>query len=87
MDLGRPPEARFLGQSEYLTETPLTRRQLNYAIRRSGRFSEDNRAGIEQTLHRLSAIRNRVGEIIGLTCRFGRAVVLPTPGRPKSSID
>ncbi len=74
MDLGRRPEARFLGQSEYLSQTPLTRRQLNYSLRRVGRFSEDNRAGIEQTLHRLSAIRNRVGEIIGLTCRFGRAV-------------
>ncbi len=74
MDLGRPPEARFLEQSEYLAETPLTRRQLNYSINRVGRFSGDNRAGIEQTLHRISAIRNRVGEIIGLTCRFGRAV-------------
>ncbi len=74
MDLGRPPEARFLGQSEYLTQTPLTLRQLNYSIRRVGRFSEDNRAGIEPTLHRISAIRNRVGKIIGLTCRFGRAV-------------
>ncbi len=74
MDLGRPPEARFLEQSEYLSETPLTRRQLNHSINRVGRFSGDNRAGIEQTLHRISAIRNRVGEIIGLTCRFGRAV-------------
>ncbi|MDJ0901451.1 MAG: hypothetical protein QNJ55_21845 [Xenococcus sp. MO_188.B8] len=34
MDLGRPPEAHFLGQSEYLTETPVTRRQLNYSIHR-----------------------------------------------------
>jgi stage III sporulation protein SpoIIIAA len=74
MDLGRRPEARFLGQSEYLAETPVTRQDLNYAIERVGRFNEDNRAGIEQTLHRISAIRNRSGEIIGLTCRFGRAV-------------
>ncbi len=74
MDLGRPPEARFLRQSEYLAKTPVTRRQLNYSIHRVGRFSGDNRAGIEQTLHRISAIRNRSGEIIGLTCRFGRAV-------------
>ena len=74
MDLGRPPEARFLRQSEYLAKTPVTRRQLNYSIHRVGRFSGDKRAGIEQTLHRISAIRNRAGEIIGLTCRFGRAV-------------
>ncbi len=74
LDLGRRPEARFLGQSEYLTKTPVTRRQLKYSIRRVGPFSGDNRAGIEQTLHRISAIRNRAGEIIGLTCRFGRAV-------------
>ena len=74
LDLGRRPEARFLGPSEYLTKTPVTRRQLKYSIRRVGHFSGDNRAGIEQTLHRISAIRNRAGEIIGLTCRFGRAV-------------
>ena len=74
LDLGRPPEARFLRQREYLTETPVTCRQLNYSIHRVGRFSGYNRAGIEQTLHRISAIRNRAGEIIGLTCRFGRAV-------------
>jgi stage III sporulation protein SpoIIIAA len=74
MDLGRRPEARFLGQIEYLAETPVTRQHLNYTIERVGRFNEDNRAGIEQTLHRISAIRNRSGEIIGLTCRFGRAV-------------
>ncbi len=74
MDLGRRPEARFLGQSEYLAETPITRQHLNYSIERVGRFNEDNRAGIEQTLHRISAIRNRFGEIIGLTCRHGRAV-------------
>ena len=74
MDLGRRPEARFLGHSEELAQTPVSRRQLKYAIRRVGHFSGDNRGGIEQTLHRISAIRNRAGEIIGLTCRFGRAV-------------
>jgi stage III sporulation protein SpoIIIAA len=74
MDLGRRPEARFLGQSEYLAETPVTRQHLNYSIQRVGAFNEDNRAGIEKTLHRISAIRNRSGEIIGLTCRLGRAV-------------
>jgi stage III sporulation protein SpoIIIAA len=74
MDLGRRPEARFPGKSEYLSEKPVSREDLNYSIERVGNFSGDNRAGIEQTLHRISAIRNRTGEIIGLTCRVGRAV-------------
>lgn len=74
MDLGRRPEARFPGKSEYLSEKPVSREDLNYSIERVGNFSGDNRAGIEQTLHRISAIRNRSGEIIGLTCRVGRAV-------------
>ncbi|HEY9850177.1 MAG TPA: R3H domain-containing nucleic acid-binding protein [Leptolyngbyaceae cyanobacterium] len=74
MDLGRRPEARFPGKAEYLSDRPITREDLNYTIQRVGIFSGDNRAGIEQTLHRISAIRNRNGEIIGLTCRVGRAV-------------
>ena len=74
MDLGRRPEARFLTLSEYLSETVITVEQLNYCIQRVGHFGGDNRAGIEQTLHRISAIRNRTGEVIGLTCRVGRAV-------------
>jgi stage III sporulation protein SpoIIIAA len=74
MDLGRRPEARFQEQSEYLTQTPVTRQQLNYCIQRVKPFNEDNRVGIEQTLHRISAIRNRSGKIIGLTCRVGRAI-------------
>lgn len=74
MDLGRRPEARFPAQAEYLSETVVTSEQLNYCIQRVGHFGGDNRAGIAQTLHRISAIRNRNGEIIGLTCRVGRAV-------------
>jgi stage III sporulation protein SpoIIIAA len=74
MDLGRRPEARFPEQAEYLSETPVSQEQLNYCIQRVGHFGGDNRAGIEQTLHRISAIRNRTGGIIGLTCRVGRAV-------------
>jgi stage III sporulation protein SpoIIIAA len=74
MDLGRLPEARFLGIAEYLSDRPITLENLQYCIDRVGHFSGDNRAGIEQTLHRISAIRNRQGEIIGLTCRVGRAV-------------
>jgi stage III sporulation protein SpoIIIAA len=75
LDLGRLPEARFLDeQAECLSQTPITHEQLNHCIDRVGRFGADNRAGIEQTLHRISAIRNRSGDIIGLTCRVGRAV-------------
>ncbi|MBW4650801.1 MAG: AAA family ATPase [Kastovskya adunca ATA6-11-RM4] len=74
MDLGRLPEVRFQDQAEYLLEAPVSQEQLNYCIARVGSFSGDNRAGIERTLHRISAIRNRTGTIIGLTCRVGRAV-------------
>ncbi len=74
MDLGRFPEARFPDKAEYLCETPVSKEDLNYCIQRVGLFSGDNRAGIERTLHRISAMRNRTGEIIGLTCRVGRAV-------------
>ena len=74
MDLGRRPEARFSKQADYLSETGVSNEQLNYCIQRVGHFGGDNRAGIEQTLHRISAIRNRTGEVIGLTCRVGRAI-------------
>jgi stage III sporulation protein SpoIIIAA len=74
LDLGRRPEARFPDKAEYLCQTAVTREQLDDCIQRVGHFGGDNRAGIEQTLHRISAIRNRTGEIIGLTCRVGRAI-------------
>jgi stage III sporulation protein SpoIIIAA len=74
MDLGRIPEARFSEQSVDIGDIPITKEDLNHCIERIGSFSGDNRAGIERTLHRISAIRNRTGEIIGLTCRVGRAV-------------
>ncbi|NJK68047.1 MAG: AAA family ATPase [Microcoleus sp. CSU_2_2] len=74
MDLGRLPEARFPSNAEYLSQTPITKADLNHCIERVGSFGGDNRAGIEQTLHRISALRNRSGEIIGLTLRVGRAV-------------
>lgn len=74
MDLGRKPEARFMLHNSYLSENTITREDLQYCINRVGHFGGDNRAGIERTLHRISAIRNRSGEIIGLTCRIGRAV-------------
>lgn len=74
MDLGRLPEARFPGSAEYLSDVPISEADLSYCTDRVGNFSGDNRAGIEQTLHRISAMRNRGGHIIGLTCRVGRAV-------------
>ncbi len=74
LDLGRRPEARFPSTAEYLSEVPVTQEQIDDCIQRVGIFGGDNRAGIEQTLHRISAIRNRSGKIIGLTCRVGRAI-------------
>jgi stage III sporulation protein SpoIIIAA len=74
LDLGRLPEARFSTGEAYLSETEITVEDLQQAIARVGDFGADNRAGIERTLHRISAIRNRRGDIIGLTCRVGRAV-------------
>ncbi len=74
MDLGRPPEARFQHDEVALTDLDVTREDLNHVNLRIGEFGDDNRAGIERTLHRISAIRNRSGEVVGLTCRIGRAV-------------
>ena len=74
LDLGREPEARFPARAVRLSEGFVNREDMQHVIGRVGTFGKDNRAGIERTLHRISAIRNRVGEIIGLTCRVGRAV-------------
>ena len=74
MDLGRPPEARFHDREIEITEADVTRDDLAWVSERVGQFGDDNRAGIERTLHRISAIRNRAGDIVGLTCRIGRAV-------------
>ena len=74
LDLGRVPEARYPGRAQGLGETPLTRDDLEATVSRLGAFGADNRAGIERTLHRISAIRNRRGDVVGLTCRIGRAV-------------
>jgi stage III sporulation protein SpoIIIAA len=74
MDLGRPAEARLSGRALRLSERPVSRDDLAHVTAQLGAFTEDNRAGIERTLHRISALRNRQGEIIGLTLRVGRAV-------------
>ena len=76
MDLGRDAEARFAdGRAVWLREgIPVTAEDIEFVTTRVGAFGKDNRAGIERTLHRISAIRNRQGKIVGLTCRIGRAV-------------
>ncbi|MDP2719718.1 MAG: R3H domain-containing nucleic acid-binding protein [Dehalococcoidia bacterium] len=74
LDLGRPPEARFLSRELVLDSREVTEADLEHVTGRLSPFGDDNRAGIERTLHRISAIRNRKGRIVGLTCRVGRAV-------------
>ena len=75
MDLGRLPEARYRGHERFLSDHEIMQEDIDYVIARIGAFGEDNRAGIPRTLHRISAIRNRAGKVIGLTCRVGRAVL------------
>jgi stage III sporulation protein SpoIIIAA len=74
MDLGRIPEARYPDKVVRLSDRPVTQEDLNHVTALVGEFGGDNRAGIERTLHRISAIRNRKGQIVGLTLRVGRAV-------------
>ena len=74
LDFGRPPEARFPQREVVLYPKEIDETDIDYVVSRIGSFGDDNRAGIERTLHRISAIRNRKGRIVGLTCRVGRAV-------------
>ena len=74
MDLGRLPEARYLDREVVLSSKEVTTEDIEYVVSRIASFGDDNRAGIERTLHRISAIRNRKGRIVGLSCRVGRAV-------------
>ncbi|MEI7742580.1 MAG: R3H domain-containing nucleic acid-binding protein [Chloroflexota bacterium] len=74
MDLGRRPEARYPGKEVSLLEREITEADIAHVIEHIGMFGDDNRAGIERTLHRISAIRNRAGKVVGLTCRIGKAV-------------
>jgi stage III sporulation protein SpoIIIAA len=74
LDLGRRPEARFHGYEMFLSDEEVTREDLAFIAERIGQFGDDNRAGIERTLHRISAIRSRTNDIVGMTCRIGRAV-------------
>ena len=74
LDLGRPPEARFPQREVILNPQEVSQEDIDYVASRISSFGDDNRAGIERTLHRISAIRNRRGRIVGLTCRVGRAI-------------
>ena len=74
LDLGRRPEARFLSREVTLGDQEITRAEIDYVVDRVSEFTTDNRAGIERTLHRISCIRNRQGDVVGLTLRVGRAV-------------
>lgn len=74
LDLGRIPTARFVDGEVALVNREVTREELDEIVRNIGDFDADNRAGMERTLHRISAIRNRRGDVVGLTCRVGRAV-------------
>ena len=74
LDLGRVPIARFSTEEFELTDEEITQKEIDYVVKRIGEFDGDNRAGLERTLHRIAAIRNRTGDIVGLTCRVGRAV-------------
>ncbi|HEY3164225.1 MAG TPA: hypothetical protein VGJ71_07685, partial [Candidatus Limnocylindrales bacterium] len=74
LDLGRRPEARFPDSEVTLLEREISEADIAHVVEHIGTFGDDNRAGIERTLHRISAIRNRNGKIVGLTLRIGRAV-------------
>ncbi len=74
LDLGRVPTARYTDREVTLREQEVTRQEIDYVVEHVGEFDADNRAGIPRTLHRIAAVRNRRGDVVGLTCRVGRAV-------------
>jgi stage III sporulation protein SpoIIIAA len=74
LDLGRVATARYVDREETLSQVEVSHADIDYVVERISAFDTDNRAGMERTLHRIAAIRNRRGDIVGLTCRVGRAV-------------
>ena len=74
LDLGRRPEARFINNTEYLSQKIISWQDIDYITKKISKFSKENRTGIECTLHRISCIRNRQFLITGLTCRIGRTI-------------
>lgn len=75
LDLGRKPEGRFTFGCQYLSDKIVSWQDIQYITKRVGKFDNDNRTGIKQTLHRVSCLKNRQGLIVGLTCRVGRSIV------------
>nr|WAM64052.1 hypothetical protein [Ishige okamurae] len=75
LDLGRRPEARFSRSNQYISHNLVSWQDLDYITKRIGKFNNENRAGVEETLHRISCIRNQQGIIVGLTCRVGRNLI------------
>ena len=76
MDIGHVPTVRFDHGHERLTHfNAINQADIDMIVEQVGDFNSDNRAGIEATLHRISAIRNRQGKILGLSLRIGRAVI------------
>jgi stage III sporulation protein SpoIIIAA len=74
MDLGRVPTARYVDSERVLRQREVSHVEIEQVVDGIGDFDDDNRAGIARTLHRISGIRNRRGQVVGLTCRVGRAV-------------
>ncbi len=74
MDLGRYPAARYPEGEAILTDHEVTQEQIDHVVEGIAKFDDDNRAGIARTLHRISALKNRQGKVVGLTCRVGRVV-------------
>lgn len=74
MDLGRPPSARYVTGEAILLPEEVSQAEIDQVVNSIGDFDDDNRAGIARTLHRISGIRNRHNQVVGLTCRVGRAV-------------
>ena len=74
LDLGRAPIARFADGDETLVSDALTYDDIAAALAGVGDVGGDNRAGVNETLHRVSVIRNRAGAVVGLTARVGRAI-------------
>ena len=75
LDIGRPAEIRHSGgKIDKLGLELIDDNDINYLTSHLQEFTHDNRSGIPGTLHRISAIRNRQGKVVGLTCRIGRVV-------------
>lgn len=75
LDIGRRPEIRHSdGKIDKLDTGEITHDDIDVVTSKLPEFTTDNRSGIPGTLHRISAIRNRQGKIVGLTCRVGRVV-------------